>query len=86
MKRTRTVEGPTGPIAITIEMSEDDWTSDQIKALRKARSQSQTEFGLALLDATPGHAQNRMSRLERGKAEPTAAECRTLQRMDEGEI
>jgi len=67
-------------------MSDTDWTPDRITALRNARSQSQTEFGLALLDATPGHAQNRVSRLERGKAKPTAAERRTLQRMDEGEI
>ena len=67
-------------------MSETDWTPDRITALRNVRSQSQTEFGLALLDSTLGHAQNRVSRLERGKAEPTAAERRTLQRMENGEI
>lgn len=67
-------------------MNDIDWTPDRITALRNARSQSQTEFGLALLDTTPGYAQKRVSQLERGDADPTAAERRTLQRMAEGEI
>ena len=67
-------------------MTDTDWTPDRITALRKARSQSQTKFGLDLLDTTGSYAQKRVSQLERGEAEPTAAECRTLERMENGEL
>ena len=64
----------------------DPWTPDRIRSLRNERDQSQTEFGLDLLDATEGHAQSRVSRLEQGVKEPTAAEQRTLERMEAGEV
>jgi len=67
-------------------MSDSDWTPSRIIALRNARSQSQTEFGMELLDATPGYAQKRVSQLENRERTPTAAERRTLNRMQKGEI
>ena len=61
-------------------------TPDEINALRKARQQSQKAFGLDLLDCTKTYAQKRVSQLENGHKEPTAAERRTLQRMADGQI
>jgi len=63
-----------------------DMDPDTIKSLRKQRDQSQTEFGLELGDYSENYAQKRVSQLESGKETPTAAERRTLQRMEEGEI
>jgi DNA-binding transcriptional regulator YiaG len=65
---------------------ERSWTPERIESLRKGRDQSQTDFGLDLMDTTPGYAQRRVSDLERGEREPTAAERRTLDRMAKGEV
>jgi len=62
------------------------WTPDRIRTLREDRGDSQAAFGLELLDSSEGYAQKRVSQLERGQKEPTAAERRTLQRMEEGDI
>jgi DNA-binding transcriptional regulator YiaG len=64
----------------------DTWTPDRIKCLREGRDQSQTDFGLDLMDTSPGYAQRRVSDLERGERKPTAAERRTLDRMAAGEV
>jgi len=85
-KYTRTVKGHAGPIAITIEMDEDDWTPDRIQRLRSTRGQTQTAFGLDLCDVNEGSAQTIVSRLETGKVKPSAAMRRTFQRMEEGQI
>ena len=58
----------------------------QIRRLRNDRQQSQKAFGLDLLDCTKAYAQKRVSQLENGHKEPTAAERRTLQRMADEEI
>ena len=63
-----------------------DFSSDQIRELREERGASQTGFGLDLLDCTKAYAQKRVSQLENGHKEPTAAERRTLQRMADEEI
>jgi len=63
-----------------------EFSPERIRQLRERRGASQTAFGLGLLDCSKGYAQKRVSQLENGRAEPTAAERRTLQRMDEGEI
>jgi DNA-binding transcriptional regulator YiaG len=63
-----------------------DIDTDTIKSLRRQRSQSQTEFGLELGDYSDSYAQKRVSHLESGEETPTAAERRTLQRIEEGQI
>lgn len=63
-----------------------EWSSNDIKSLRKERGQDQEEFGLELYDAAPESAQVSVSRLERGKMTPSAAVRRTLRRMKEGQI
>jgi len=64
----------------------NEWTADNVQALRTERGQSQTAFGLELYDTTEGTAQSRVSEIERGDREPSSAVRRTLQRMEEGEI
>ena len=58
------------------------WTPDRIRALRKERGQTQTEFGLDLYACGESDAQVRVSRLENGHWEPTQAVIRTLERME----
>lgn len=64
----------------------NEWTADDVQALRVERGQSQTAFGLELYDTTEGTAQSRVSEIERGDRDPSSAVRRTLQRMEEGEI
>jgi transcriptional regulator with XRE-family HTH domain len=67
-------------------MSDTDWTPDHIKRLRSARGQTQAAFGLDLCDVDEDSAQTIVSRLERGKVQPSACMRRTFQRMESGEI
>ena len=63
-------------------MSDETWTPERIRELRKELKMSQAAFGQEIWDASPATAQKNTSRLENGHVEPSAAVRRTLQRLE----
>lgn len=88
-ERTRvTVSDGTGDGSVTVHLARDPSyaVAQRIRRIRTNRNQNQTEFGQDLADWSASTAQRKVSDLERGVSEPTAAMRKTLQRMDEGTL